>query len=494
MPDTTAVPAQHDDANTVVDLTKMAAEKAKREADEQDNTWAELLVGTNAGNAKMFGAKYRARVRFCADEDTWLVFVDGRWRKDKSAEHAVRQLAIDMVKDMPNDTAADKEWRKKSLSTRNITDMLTLAKGEPELAVNINQLNTKVRELNTPGGIVDLETGVLHPHNSDALHTQITRVTPAQVEGDPDWKTLCPRWWAFLHWAFDGDQEMINYVQMLLSRALIGEQLDHHCVIWEGEGRNGKGTINRTMLALLGTKLGEFGYAIVMQKGLLTGRADFGLAELRDARYVTGDELNRNEKFDTGLLKQLTGGDPITGDAKHQKNQTFNFGGSIFIGTNFLPTSDGSDPALFRRIIKPMMPNVVKDDDIDPTMEKTFQGEEAPYILAWLVEGAVKFLADGLPPKPQAIRDSVSEYERSQDHIGRFISERLVMQGDEGPRSDAFRVPRKVMRAMYTEWCKDEGVEAEKAHTFTNRFKKLGGECTNGGDYYRARVLRVEEK
>src|SRR2546427_281082 len=62
----------------------------------------------------------------------------------------------------------------------------------------------------------------------------------------------CPTWTDFLETIFDGNADMIGFVQRLAGYCLTGEVREHILPIFWGDGANGKTTLLRTLLNLMG--------------------------------------------------------------------------------------------------------------------------------------------------------------------------------------------------------------------------------------------------
>ena len=74
--------------------------------------------------------------------------------------------------------------------------------------------------MNTLSGVVDLRTGEIRPHDPKLLLTRIT-ACPADINAPH------PRWDAFLAETFNGNREMIAYLQRLAGLALLGKTPEH---------------------------------------------------------------------------------------------------------------------------------------------------------------------------------------------------------------------------------------------------------------------------
>ena len=111
-----------------------------------------------------------------------------------------------------------------------------LARTDRRIVAPATQLNAAPRHLNTPGGIVDLNTGEIAPSDPAALHTRSTLVAP-----DPELST--PRWTTFLNDTFGGDAEMMGFVQRLAGYSASADTGIHVLPFLHGGGQNGKSVL-----------------------------------------------------------------------------------------------------------------------------------------------------------------------------------------------------------------------------------------------------------
>ncbi len=96
--------------------------------------------------------------------------------------------------------------------------------------------------LNTPSGIVDLQTGKMLPHDPEQYITKITAVAPG---GD------CPRWLQFLDEITGGNVELQQFLQRVAGYSLTGSIREHALFFAYGTGGNGKGVFLNTLSAIL---------------------------------------------------------------------------------------------------------------------------------------------------------------------------------------------------------------------------------------------------
>ncbi len=98
-------------------------------------------------------------------------------------------------------------------------------------------------------GVVDLRTGELRPGK------QADRIT-MQSDVAYDDKAEAPRWMQFLNEVFNGDRELIDWLQRYLGYCLTGDTREQTVAIPYGNGANGKSKF----LAALRHVWGDYGY------------------------------------------------------------------------------------------------------------------------------------------------------------------------------------------------------------------------------------------
>ncbi|MCC4477571.1 phage/plasmid primase, P4 family [Limosilactobacillus reuteri] len=246
--------------------------------------------------------------------------------------------------------------------------------------------------LNCLNGVINLKNGKLLSHDPDLL---LTRIAPVNYRPDAKHPALDKT----LKISFQNDQEMIDYVKKQAGYFIVGGNQDEHLFMWYGPlARNGKSTIANAIGRVLGaetTNLSGYAKELPVETFLASGFADDGksadpnLAGLQGIRLAIASEPNRNAKFNSGKIKQITGDRLITARFLHQDPATFRALFKILITCNFLPQSDG-DASIKRRINIVEFGHHIKEGSLedDPEIDSKLWAEREG-LLAWCVEGAV---------------------------------------------------------------------------------------------------------
>ncbi len=291
-----------------------------------------------------------------------------------------------------------------------------LARSEPELATD-GEWDPDPWLLGTPGGTVDLATGILRPADPGDRITRATAVTPMESAD-------CPLWRRFLHETTGGDVALQTFLQRFCGYALTGETCEHLALFGLGEGGNGKSVFVNTIRFILGS------YAVVAAPDLFAqgagrraGQAhSTEIAMLTGARLVTASETEEGRTWADGRLKMLTGGDPVTARFLGQDPFTFTPRFKLLVVGNHMPVLRTVDAALRRRLR--LVPFAHHPTEPDRRLEVRLR-EEAPAILRWMIEGCLAWAAegpDGGLGHPAAVANATETYLAGQDLVAQFLA------------------------------------------------------------------------
>ena len=409
---------------------------------------------TETQNAVDLVARNRDTLRYCPEIKRWFYWTGQKWEQqadDSRASMAAREVARAIV--VIQGDAAKASFKNRSRSKAGILNMVELARRDSAFQVSRNLLDANAYELNTPTGIVDLRTGTLRPHDPFAWHTKITG-----VEFPTGAWPFAPRWDAFLHDTFDGDQDLIDYMQQLFGIALIGEVLEHLLPFMFGVGSNGKSVMLEVMRRVFGS------YATVAAgRFLVAGRQEHEaeIVKLVGARMVICSEVNEDSRFDEAKVKSLTGGDALSG--RYLYGQSFDFVPShtLFLAGNHQPGVNAGGLSFWRRLRLIPFNHVVPEDKRNEHLAEELFSEEGPAILAWIVKGAKEIAEHGLR-EPDSVKAATAEYAASEDVLGQFLSECTEDCSDGA----GVRVDFALVYGRYVRWCEASGVAPKERRVF----------------------------
>lgn len=367
-------------------------------------------------------------LRYVAATKKWYVWDSGRWVEDgvnlalSLVDQTLARAATRALREgvTPKQQRESLQEARALCSTARQNSVLAKVASDPRIVMRPDAFDTDPLVLNTPGGLVDLTTGAVRPHDPATLCAKMTTVAP-------DATVATPEWTRFLGEATGGDADLVAYLQTLAGYALTGLTTEQILVFIWGPGGTGKGMFLNTIQEAMGD------YARPAAMDTFTAASSdkhpADLAALLGARLVTASETQAGRRWDEAKLKSITGGDRIA--ARFMRQDFFHYTPTfklIFAG-NHKPEIRDLDAAMRRRIhLVPFIhaPQVV--DRLLPTKLRA----ELPGILAWMLAGCRRWQAEGLV-MPAVVRGETEEYFTEQDAYGRWVQEMCTV----GPEAAA---------------------------------------------------------
>ena len=389
--------------------------------------------------------------RFVSGWGYWLVWTGLRWERESTL------LAYDLARQVCRDAATacrNARMRAKLSAASTVAAVERLARADRRHAVTTEIWDREPWLLNTPGGVVDLHTGTIMPHDRAQAMTKITAATP---QGD------CPIWRGFLATVTGGDLELQSYLQRMAGYCLTGVTSEHAMFFLYGTGANGKSVFANILTAILG----DYATVAAMDMFMATTseRHPTDMAGLRGARIVTSIETEQGRRWAESKLKALTGGDKIT--ARFMRQDFFEFipQFKLLVAGNHKPAIRNVDEAMRRRLhmvpFTVTIPPAKRDKQLTDRLLAERDG-----ILAWAVEGCLEWQRIGLRP-PAAVMAATDEYFESEDALGRWLDERCEL-GVNNTEASA---------ALYSDWKS----WAEASGEFVGSIKRFSESLTNRG-------------
>ena len=372
------------------------------------------------------------------------------WRRDDelSAFDCARQVA------RVSAYVADKPALARAIaSSKTVNGIISLAKSDLRITLPAAHWDADGSELNTPGGIVELRTGRVRRRDETDYLTQCTRVEPAQAGG-----ASCPTWERFLDQVFDGDRDMVRFMQRLIGYSLTGDRREQKVFFMYGLGANGKSTLWDFIAWLAGTYSLKLPAQVLMQSHLQGHPTE--LAQLRGKRLAISSEIEEGQYWAESRIKELTGDEMLTARFMRQDFFEFLMAQKHVIVGNYKPRMKGGDAALARRFV--LVPFLARFAGAkrDPQMLDKLRSE-APAVMAWAIQGAVKWYAEGLAI-PAAVVAASSEYMVENDDLQIWLDECCVLL----PGISCKATP---LYGSYLGWLKARGQHAPSMRLWADR-------------------------
>ena len=198
--------------------------------------------------------------------------------------------------------------------------------------------------LGCQNGVIDLRTGALITDDPEVFVSKQCEVEYKGLDfGTPDVD-------AFLSSIFNGDVEVIGYMQRLLGYGMTGLCREEVFVVFTGSGGNGKSLLNKLIKGVMGPYWNTMSRDCVFKSERHTnpGGPSPHLAMLRGLRISVLDDCSEQESLDDGTIKKMTSGVPIDARMLNQNPIVFTPTHLPIICTNHLPKINVDDEAIER--------------------------------------------------------------------------------------------------------------------------------------------------
>jgi putative DNA primase/helicase len=372
------------------------------------------------------------------------------------AKHAIR-LRQQAAAEVGDDDERRKEiaWALQSESASRLEAMIKLARSEKPLADDGSKWDADPLLLAVANGVVDLRTGKLRtgrPEDLITLHSGIAF----------DARAKCSRFERFVDEIFEGDADLITYVQRAIGYALSGDTSEQCFFCCCGEGANGKSTF----LNAIRYVLSDYACNLPFSAFELNARSTIpnDIAMLPSRRFATAIETDETAVLNAARIKALTGGDPITARSLYKDHFTFTPVAKFFLAFNHRPRVTDDSHGFWRRVH--MIPfNRRFDVTVEPDLAAKLRAE-APGILAWAVRGCLEWQKRGLVP-PVSVTKSTDAYREESDPVTDFIDDRCVLHQDA-------KVGVSALWEAYLEYCMAGDQPGLARPEFTRRIERLG--------------------
>jgi len=300
----------------------------------------------------------------------------------------------------------------------------------------IKNMNNKKHLLGFNNGVIDFNTKEFrdgYPDDYITMTTNINYIPFVEIKGNEEHSENMNNCTDFMKKLFPVP-ELNSYMWDHLASTLLGSNKNQTFNVYHGSGSNGKSILTDFMSVTLGEYKGTVPITLVTEKrGLIGGTSD-EILKLKGKRYAVMQEPSKNVKLNEGIMKELTGGDPIQARGLYSESEIFDPQFSLVVCTNNLFDIDSNDDGTWRRIrkcdFKSKFVDCTEDYDKDDgyIFEKDKSLKEklpqmAPVFASMLVNRA--FETDGIVKDCEIVLEASNEYRKGQDFIAAFVSENI---------------------------------------------------------------------
>ncbi len=383
--------------------------------------------------------------------ETWLYWDGKVWVKDENY-HVFNMVCryVDRVAESDNKRARTlrKHTTMKSIDKQASTDQ--------RIVMRENAFDQDDWKLNTPGGVVDLQTGAVLAHDPGYHMAKITACGPQRMD--------TPLWNQFLWDVTSGNNAMIGYLQRIAGYSLTGSTDEHVLFFFHGAGRNGKNVFLDTMRELMGEDYAKSANADMLTK-TYGDKHPQDIAKLAGTRLVVGSEVPEGGKWDVQRLKSLTGGERLSARFMRQNDFEFQPKCTLLIAGNHKPSFGSIDVAIRDRIHLVPFEVYIPPEKRDIRLKAKLRAEW-PGILQWMIDGAVEYQRVGIVA-PETARGATEQYMSEEDTFGMWLEECCEIDAAE-------RTPYRELFADWRSYCEQGNFNPGNHKTFAQQLTKAG--------------------
>lgn len=382
----------------------------------------------------------------------WYRWTGKVWKRDTvgAVVQAVRIVCRDAA--LKNNKPPD---QRRLASAKTILAVARIAATDPVIATDVDELDQHLMLLNTPEGIIDLETGTVAPHQRSLLLTQMTK---ASLGGG------CHTWMRFLQTITGDDTDLMAYLARVAGYCLTGHTNEQAFFLLHGLGANGKSVFLQTLAHVLGDYAATAaGDTFISRSGT---RHLSEIAGLRGARMVLMSETEPDAQWAEARIKMVTGGEKLRANFMYKDHFEFTPQFKLLVGTNHRPALGEVGEAMRRRLHLIPFNVTIPADQRDPELAEKLKAE-ANGILGWMLAGCHDLQRLGGLQPPLCVSAAVDEYFSTEDRFGQWIDECC----DVGA---ACRGTSKSLFGSWANWTKEAGLDPKSNRYLGEQLRSRG--------------------
>jgi len=328
-----------------------------------------------------------------------------------------------------------------------------------------DKLNTEKYLINLENGLFDVNARVLRPHTPEVVST--IRIP---ISYDPS--ARCPKIEKFLKDILREDD--IKIMLEFFGYALIPDYSIPVVLIVLGDGSNGK----TQLLLLLGRFIGRGNYVSVSLQDI--ENYPFAVANLEGKLLNIQGDLSSKWLNGVGMLKQLSGQDPLYANRKHRDPIGFDNFARLVFASNKPPKIEEDTLAVWRRILPINMPNKFGGKDglkeVKNIVNTIATPQELSGLLNLALEGLDRVLTNGDLSYQGTFDDRAKHYTTASDPVRVFVAECC----STGP---SFKVQKSELYQAYVQFCGKNKVQVSGEAQFGKELRQVPGLSLNDKQY-----------
>ena len=237
----------------------------------------------------------------------------------------------------------------------------------------------------------------------------------------------------------------------ILGYILTGSVSEQLWFFFKGTGSNGKSVLIELLAHLMGDYSSKIQTEMLMRNTRSPQGPSADLVSLQGRRLIYCNETTEGKKLDDARVKDLTGGDTITGRAPHATAAiTFYPTHKLVMAGNYVPIVTDDGQGFWRRVVLINFNQRFSEESKDPQLLDKLKRESSG-ILNLLLAGLRQWRDGGLN-LPPSITNATREYQQDQDILGEWLQSNT----EQCPNS---AVTKKPLYENYKNWALDCGLQ-----------------------------------
>lgn len=404
----------------------------------------------------------------------WWSWTGTHWRTITD-----RELAGDLVVTIREDfarIARETETPPRPIGSRLVGNVALALQGELQISrLTVRDqpawLDTAERDRPDPAECLPTLGGILHlptlmeggPRANGAVIPPTSRFfsqTSLSYAFDPA-PPVPDAWLGFLNSLWPDDPETIACLQEWFGYLLTPDTSQQKILMLIGPKRSGKGTITRTLEALIGR-------SNIAAPTLTSLASPFGGQDLIGKSVAICPESRITGRADTQAIVErllsISGEDPQSIPRKHLTDWTGYLKVRFVLLGNELPRLGDYSGAMTGRLVLLKMTRSFFGQE-DTTLQDRIRAE-LPGILMWALAGWKSLRDRGRFHQPASGAELLEEFEQLSNPVGAFLSERV----DVGPEH---RAPVGDVFEAWRSWCEGAGRHPGDVQTFSRNLRTV---------------------
>ena len=386
----------------------------------------------------------------------WYEFVNHRWKEIDSGVNLTMALSkeistiyVDKVSELTNKSIAlkgdDPEQTKLQQSARAAVEIVGKVKNANtktnimKEAKNIFYVSDFISKLDTneylmcfKNGVIDFKNNEFRDGRPEDFCSKCTNINYIPYkdlnmqhiyEIEEFFKQLFPV------------PELRQYMWEHSASIMIGTNHNQTFNIYTGKGRNGKSRYVELMAKAIGDYKGTVPITLITQKRNSIGSTSSEIVALQGTRMAVMQEPSRGDKINEGIMKELTGGDPLQGRALFKDSVIFVPQFKLAVCTNHLFDIPSNDDGTWRRIrvcdfMSKFVENPIAGDPDEPyqfpvDLKLNEKFDAWSETLASMLAN-IAFKTRGIVNDCDIVMARSKNYKNSQDFYAQFISDKII--------------------------------------------------------------------